>query len=180
MFDTNFATLEVGPDLTTEAGAMSFAKGMIGRARTNFLNDGKLHIMTMILAMKPSQNVVMVPMVNLGKDQYGTIIRKLIQTTEAVGVLFIAEMWYLDPQKYEREEEKYPSLEHHPHAEEMIYITLEHKAFKGTRIWQGQIMRVKGKGYLPEEFKYTDDVKTSGRFAQFLTSTSPPEVPYDA
>jgi hypothetical protein len=111
-----------------------------------------------------------------GKNRFADTLRKSAEVLHAIGVAFVSEVWMVSGDSKESldelEKSKTP-LEFVPGRKECIMVTLEHRAFKQTRVWMAPILR---DGSCPRagEFAepYADADKTQGRFTNLLPITN--------
>lgn len=76
------------------------------------------------------------------KDIYANVLRQVAKDSQAIGILFVSEVWTL-PSELVTEEEIQKCggrLDDHPNRQEVVYVSFEHQR-NGTTFWTAPIVR---------------------------------------
>lgn len=185
------------PPPNTREGAEQFAKVVMGLASDQLQGKGEVAPAAFIMtAYNPETrkeevetladgrevskfHIVVIMAENFdeaGKNRFACMLRKSTETLHALGIAFVSEVWMIcgdSKESLDELEASKTSLEFVPGRKEYIMMTLEHRAFKQTRMWLAPILR-DGPSPRAGEFTepYAEADKTRGRFTNFLPATN--------
>jgi hypothetical protein len=165
------------PDLTTFDGARAIVRDKLhGMAKGLLEKTGGVEPSALVIATElygkrlPTPMAIMIALETNGfdeptKDGFAIVVRRAVQTTRALGVIFMSEAWlstYSDNGKVFQE---YPQPNEDPARREVVIFSMEHK--RRSAVCMAEIVRAKGCVTLGplEEWETSEQC---GRFMNFM------------
>lgn len=178
-------------DLKTYEGALAYTRSLLPLVRQTFDRDGYHSTMAFVMVSRSPETFEPLDEIGIAitapekgftdqasKDAFSDALRDIIVRCEAVGVVFVSEIWMARAEKDEIEKvqrfSRQGSLEHYPGRTEALYVSLEHSQRGHATAFHAEITRPNGKDGPPvvadwREWEGNGKGSTvSGRFANLL------------